>query len=77
MLDFLSSTDVGRLVPLRKKEDDAAREVFEWELQKWRERQEEWEAEAEAPGARDKMSEGEKLPLSLCTPPFMAEAGEE
>ena len=77
VLNFLSSTDVGRLVPPRKKEDDAASEVSEWELRERRERQEEWEGEAERPGAGDEMSEGEELPLFLPTPPFMAAAGEE
>ena len=77
VLDFLSSTDVGRLVPPRKKEDAAASEVSEWELRERRERQEEWEGEAEAPGDGDEMSEGEELPLFLPTTPFMAAAGEE
>jgi len=60
VLDFLSSTDVGRLVPPLKKED-AGSEVSEWEL--W----EHWEQE----------EEGEKPPLFLSTPSFMASAGEE
>ena len=77
VLDFLSTTDVGRLVPPRKKEDDAVSEVSEWELRERRERQEEWEGEAERPGAGDEMSEGEELPLFLPTTPFMAAAGEE
>jgi len=77
VLDFLSSTDVGRLVPPLKKDDDAASEVSEWELRERRERQEEWEGEAEAPGAGDEMSEVEELPLFLLTPPFMASAGQE
>ena len=76
-LDFLSSTDVGRLVPLLKKEDDAGSEVSEWELREWRQRHEEWEGEGEALGAGDDMSDGEGLPLFHPTPPFMASAGEE
>ena len=60
VVDFLSSTDVGRLVPPLKKED-AGSEVSEWEL--W----EHWEQE----------EEGEKPPLFLSTPSFMASAGEE
>jgi len=80
VLDFLSSTEVGSLVPPRKKEDDTSGEVSEWgfwERRERRERQEEWEGEAEAPGAGDKMSEAEELSLFLPTPPFMAAAGEE
>jgi len=77
VLDFLSSTDVGRLVPPLKKKDDAGSEVSEWELRERRDRQEEWEGEAEALGAVDDMGDGEELPLFLPTPPFMASAGEE
>ena len=70
MLDFLSSTDVGRLVsPL--EESDAGSEVSDWELRERREREEEREAEAEELGA------GEELPLFLPAPSFMASAGEE
>ena len=32
VLDFLSCTDVGRLVPLLEEEGDAGSEVSEWEL---------------------------------------------
>ena len=70
VLDFLSSTEVGSLVPPRKKEDDTSGEVSEWgfwERRERRERQEEWEGEAEAPGAGDKMSEAEELSLFLPT----------
>ena len=77
VLDFLSSTDVGRLVPTLKKEDDAGSEVSEWELRERQERQEEGEGEAEALGAGDGVSDGEGLPLFHPTPPFMASAGEE
>ena len=74
MLDFLSSTDVGRLVPLLE-EGDAGSEVSEWELRERRRRQEEREAEAEALGVVDEMGAGEDLPLFLPTPSFMASAG--
>jgi len=48
-LDFLASTDVGRLVP-PLEEGDARGEVPEWELREHREREEEQEAEAEELG---------------------------
>jgi len=79
VLDFLSSTDVGRLVP-PLEEGGAGSEVSEWELRERRERrerQEEREAEAEALGAADEMGAGEELPLFLPTPSFMALAGED
>ena len=63
-LNFLATTDVGRLVPA---EGDAGSEVSEWES---RERGEERRAEAEMLGA------GEKLPLFLPTASFMASADE-
>ena len=77
VLDFLSSSDVGRLVPPVDEGDDAGSEVSEWELRKRRERQEERVGEAEALGAVDWRGDGEVLPLFLPTPPFMASAGEE
>jgi len=64
VLDFLSSTDVGRLVPPLKAEDDAGSEVSEWELRERRERDEE-------------RVDWEELPLFLPIPSFMASAGEE
>ena len=67
MLDFLSSTDVGRLVPAEK---DAGSEVSGRGLRQRREREEEGKVEAEELGA------GEELPLFLPTPPFMATARE-
>ena len=79
VLDFLSSTDVGRLVP-PLNEGDARSQASEWELRERRERQErqeEGEGEAEALGAGDGVSDGEGLPLFHPTPPFMASAGEE
>jgi len=77
VLDFLSSTDVGRLVPPLEEEGHAGSEVSEWELRERRERQEEREAEAEARGVVDDMGDGEELPLFLPTPSFVASAGEE
>ena len=38
VLDFLTATDVGRLVPPVDEEDDAGIEVSEWELRERRER---------------------------------------
>ena len=64
MLDFLSSTDVGRIVPAAEAVD-AESEASEWELQERQEREEERRAEAEALGDREE-------PLFLPTPPFMA-----
>jgi len=69
--DFLTTTDVGRIVPPAEEESDAGSEVSEWELRDCREREGERSVEAEALGA------GEEPPLFLPTPPFMASAGEE
>jgi hypothetical protein len=41
VLDFLSSTDVGRRVPCPPAGEDAQSEAPEWELREWREREEE------------------------------------
>jgi len=38
VLEFLASTDVGRLVPPLEEEGDAGSEVSEWELRERRER---------------------------------------
>ena len=57
VLDFLSSTDVGRLVP-PEEETDAGSEASEWELRERREREEEREAEAEALGAEGELGGG-------------------
>ena len=73
VLDFLSSTDVGRLVP-PLEERDSASEVSEWER---REQEEEREAEAEELGPGGELGVGGELPLFLPTPPFMASADEE
>ena len=76
MLDFLTSTDVGRLVPPLEKSDNGS-QVSEWELRERREREEEREAEAEERGAAGELGAGEELPLFLPMPPFMASAEEE
>jgi len=67
VLDFLSTTDVGRLAPT---EEDAESETSEWELRERREREAESRAEAEELGA------GGVLPLFLPTPSFVASADE-
>ena len=64
VLDFLSSTDVGKRVP--GEEEDAFSAVSELEVREWREEQ---GAEAEELGR-------EEPPLFLPTPDFMASAGE-
>jgi len=66
VLDFLSSTEVGRRVPA-EVEDDTVSAVSELEVREWLEEQ---GAGAEEPGAG-----GEPL-LFLPTPDFMASAGE-
>ena len=71
VLDFLSTTDVGRLVPAPVEEDPQS-EASEWELRERREQEEERRAEAEELGA-----EAEERPLFLPTPDFMAAAEEE
>jgi hypothetical protein len=70
VLDFLSTTDVGRLV-LAPAEEHAQSETSEWELRERREREEEREVEAEGLGAEV------EEPLFLPTPAFMASAEEE
>jgi len=69
VLEFLTSTEVGKTVPV--VDDDAGSEASEWELRERTEREEERRAEAEALGT------GEEPPLFLPTPPFMTSAGEE
>ena len=69
VLDFLSTTDVGRLVP---SEEDAGSEASEWELRERREREEERRADAEELGA-----EGEQPPLLPPMPSFIASAEED
>ena len=75
MLDFLTSTDVGKIVPA--VEEDAGSEASEWELRERAELEEERRAEGEALGAEDETGAGEEPPLFLPTPSFMASAGEE
>jgi hypothetical protein len=70
VLDFLSTTDVGRRVPAPAEEDTQS-EVSEWELRERREREEESRAEDEELGA------AVEEPLFLPTPAFMASAEEE
>jgi len=55
VLDFLSTTDVGRLVPT---EEDARSEASEWELRELREREAAREAEAEELGAAGELGAG-------------------
>jgi hypothetical protein len=69
-LGFLSTTDVGRLVPAPVAEN-APSEASEWELRERREREEERRAEEEGLGAEV------EEPLFLPTPAFMASAEEE
>jgi len=76
VLDFLSSTDVGRLVP-SAEEMDAGSEASEWDLRELREREEEREAETEALGAGGGLGGGAEPQLFLPTPSFTASAEEE
>ena len=76
VLDFLSSTDVGRRVP-PLEEGDAGSQGSEWELRERREWEEEQEAEAGELGAAGGLGAGEELPLFLPTPSFIASADEE
>jgi len=73
VLDFLSTTDVGRQLPA---EEDVRTGVSEWELRERREREEERRAEAEELGAAEEWAL-EELPLFLPTPSFMASADED
>ena len=73
-MDFLSTTDVGRLAPT---EEDAGSEVSQWECRECREREEERRAEAEELGAAGELGAGEELPLFLPTPSFMESADDE
>jgi hypothetical protein len=71
VLDFVTTTDVRRLVP-PPAEEDVRREASEWELRETREREEERRAEpAKELGA--KVEEPLFLPMSA----FMASAEEE
>jgi len=66
LLDFLSLTDIGKIVPVEEG-NDVESEVSEWELRKRAEQEEERRVEAETLGM-----EVEEPPLFLSTPPFMA-----
>ena len=76
VLDFLSSTDIGKTVPAVEG-GDAGSEASEGELRERREREGEREAEAEALNAEDERDARDEHRLFLPTPPFMASAGEE
>jgi hypothetical protein len=65
VLDFLATTDVGRLVPAPAK-DDAQSEASGWEFRERREIEEESRVEAEELDAGD-----EEQPLFLPAPSFM------
>jgi len=75
VLDFLSSTDVGKIVPAVEVEDDAGSEASEWELRERREQEE--ERKVEELGAEEGLVAGEGTLRFLATPPFMASAEKE
>jgi len=75
VLDFLSSTDVGRLAPPLEEGDDGS-QVSRWELRECQEQEEERGPEAEELGAASGLRAWEERPLFLPTPSFMASAGE-
>ena len=66
LLDFLSSTDIGKIVPAEEG-DNAESEASEWKLRERAEQEEERRVEAETLGM-----EVEEPPLFLPTLPFMA-----
>ena len=68
VLDFLTATDVGRLVP-PVGEEDAGSQVSEWELRERREREEEWEAEVEELGAAGELGPGRNCRCFYPHPP--------
>ena len=65
MLDFLTSMEVGKTVPV--VDEDAGSEASEWELRERTEQEEERRAEV--------LGTGEEPPLFLPTPPFMTSTG--
>jgi len=71
VLHFLTTTDVGRIVPPGEEDSDAGSQVSEWELRERQEQEVECRVEAEVLGA------GEESPLFLPTQPFMVSAGDE
>ena len=76
VLDFLTATDVGRIVPAAVEEDGAGSEASEWERRERREREEEGSGGGGA-GGRGRAGAGGDTPLFLRTPSFMASAEEE
>ena len=64
MLDFPSSTDVGRLAP-SLEENDAGSELSAWELRDRREREDVREAEVQELGADGKLDGWAEPPLVL------------
>jgi len=77
VLDFLSSTDVGKVVPTAEVEDNVESDASEGELRERGEREEEREAEVGELGAEDDRDAGEEHWLFLPTLPFTASAEEE
>jgi len=75
VLDFLSSTEVGKIVPAVEEEDDVGSETSEWELRERQEREE--KRRVEELGAENEAAAGEEPPLFLPTPSFMTTAGEK
>ena len=73
VLDFLSSTEVGKIVPAESRDEDAESEASEWELGERTEREE--ERRAEELGTEEEGEEEHRL--FLPTPPFMASAEPE
>jgi ribonuclease HI len=72
VLDFLSSTDVGKTVPAVGVGEDAGSEASEWDLRERAEREEaRW---AEEHSAEVDGEAGEERELFLPTPPFMVSA---
>ena len=70
-MDFLSTTDVGRIVPTEEGAGGGASERERME------RDEERRAEAEELGAAGELGAGEELLLFLPTPSFKASAEED
>jgi len=70
ILDFLSSTDVGKTVPPVAEDGDGGSEASEGELRERAELEE--EKRTEELGAEDETGAGEGAPLFLPTPPLMA-----
>jgi len=77
VLDFLSSTDVGKIVPTADVEDNVGSEASEGELRERSEREEEREAEVGALGTGNGGEAREEHRLFIPTPPFIVSAEEE